>query len=288
MDRNALAQADLYLRLSIDVEGKTSIERQDADCRTWCANNGLTVRHVHVDRGISGYSPSAKRGGFDAALKAVTAGEVGTLVVWKIDRLSRRGIGQVGPMIDALDKIGGRLVAVVDGIDTSQQNSRLVLSLLSEVARAESTNTGLRVRSAKSAMRAGGKWLGGAPPFGLKAEAGRLTLDPAEAPLVREAVNMALDGASLLSIAREWNERAVPTKRGGQWRPSTLSAIFRSPALAGLMPTAAPNSNGSVAYRDPITGETVSIMADGVDPLVTPAEQARLLALMDAKLWPRP
>jgi site-specific DNA recombinase len=90
------AAADLYLRLSLDHPGATAIERQEADCRRWCAVHGLEVLKVHVDRGVSGYSEreQAHRDGFTAALNAVAQGEATTLVVWKLDRLSRRGVGQ--------------------------------------------------------------------------------------------------------------------------------------------------------------------------------------------------
>ncbi|ALO09583.1 resolvase domain-containing protein [Streptomyces venezuelae] len=52
---------------------------------------------------------SVERKGFDAALAAATSGVVGTLIVWKLDRLSRRGIGQVGKVLDDIEKAGGRL-----------------------------------------------------------------------------------------------------------------------------------------------------------------------------------
>ncbi|MEU9001896.1 recombinase family protein [Streptomyces sp. NPDC048551] len=86
---------DLYLRLSLDRDGKTAIERQEADCRAWAERNGLIVRKVHIDRGRSGYK-TVERKGFDAALAAVTAGVVGTLIVWKLDRLPQghRSSGQ--------------------------------------------------------------------------------------------------------------------------------------------------------------------------------------------------
>ena len=64
--------ADLYLRLSLDREGKTAIERQEADCRAWAERNGLTVREVHLDRGRSGYRDVIRKG-FEAARSAVTS-----------------------------------------------------------------------------------------------------------------------------------------------------------------------------------------------------------------------
>ncbi|MFJ4602094.1 recombinase family protein [Streptomyces griseoluteus] len=117
---------DLYLRLSLDRDGKTAIERQEADCRAWAERNALSVRKVHIDRGRSGYK-SVERKGFDAALAAITAGVVGTLVVWKLDRLSRKGIGQVGQVLDDIEKAGGRLVSVIDGLDTSNDSPAWLL-----------------------------------------------------------------------------------------------------------------------------------------------------------------
>jgi hypothetical protein len=71
----AAGTADLYLRLSLDHPGATAIERQEAECRRWCDANGLAVRVVHVDRGVSGYSEREQphREGFTAALNAVAA-----------------------------------------------------------------------------------------------------------------------------------------------------------------------------------------------------------------------
>ena len=41
-------------------------------------------------------------------------------------------------MLDQVEKVGGRIVFVQDGLDTSATQARLVLALLSEVARSES------------------------------------------------------------------------------------------------------------------------------------------------------
>ena len=71
--------ADLYVRLSLDRDGATSLVRQEADCRRWCSANGLEVRRVHTDRGISGFDARARRNGFESALAALADGNAGTL-----------------------------------------------------------------------------------------------------------------------------------------------------------------------------------------------------------------
>lgn len=122
MTRNEYA--DLYLRISIDREGKTAIERQEIDCREWAGGHHLEVRQVHVDRGRSGYLGPAGREGLNAALAAVSSGVVGTLVVWKLDRLSRQGIEQIGQLLKKIDEADGRLVSVLDGLDTAVTSDR--------------------------------------------------------------------------------------------------------------------------------------------------------------------
>jgi site-specific DNA recombinase len=292
---------DLYLRLSVDREGKDSLERQEADLRQWVAREGLTVRRVWADRGKSGYKRDVKRPDFEAALAALRAGEAATLAVWKLDRLSRRGAGQIGLVLDDVEHVGGRLLFLQDNIDTAKGgNQRMLIVLLSEQARAESANTSLRVKAKKADSRKRGEYLGGPAPFGYVVGNGstpgtpndrKLRPDPEEAPLIREIVDRVLAGETLLAICRDWNAREVPTRRAGSlWRPSTLSASLRSPALAGLMPekrieeSSGKWSTSTAPWRNPDTGEVVSIMAEGVAAIVTESERVRLLAVMDARL----
>lgn len=277
---------DLYLRLSIDREGKDSIERQEHDLRAWAAREGLTVRRVWTDAGKSGYIRGVRRPGFDSALEALTAGEVGTLAVWKLDRLSRQGAGQVGTALDEIDAAGGRLFFLKDSLDSTVPGHRMVIVVVSEQARAESANTSLRVSAKKDMQRLEGKWLGGPRPWGYELDDDRhLRPHPTEAPLVRELCDRVLSGETLADIARDWNRRGVPTRKGGEvWRTSTMSLAIRSPVLAGLQPETLTRGNKgyheprvTAPFRHPDTGETVSLMAEGFAPIVSEGERQRLL-----------
>ncbi|KJY42957.1 hypothetical protein VR41_05555 [Streptomyces sp. NRRL B-1568] len=274
---------DLYLRLSLDRDGKTAIERQEADCRAWAEHNGLTVRKVHIDRGRSAYK-TVERKGFDAALAAVTAGVVGTLIVWKLDRLSRKGIGQVGKVLDDIEKAGGRLVSVVDGLDTSNDSARMVVAMLAELARSESENLGTRIGHAKRYLRSKGQWIGGQPPYGLLIDpkVKKLVHDPEHAVYARLIADEALAGTSLVKIARLLNEYEILSPRGGQWNAASIMQLLRSPAFAGLMPETETvetddgerKYTGRVfPYRDPETLETVEI-GEGV---ITVDERDRII-----------
>ncbi|AWB88756.1 recombinase family protein [Salinibacterium hongtaonis] len=283
---------DLYVRLSIDKEGKDSLERQEADLRAWADREGLVVRRVWRDRGKSGYKASVKRPDFDAAVAAVTSGEVAALAVWKLDRLSRRGAGQVGTVLDDVTAVGGRLHFLKDGLDSSVSNSRMLIVMLSELARAESTNTSLRVRAKKEASRREGKYLGGARPFGwLVTDGQKLRRHPDEAPIVREAVERLLAGETMNAICRDWNARGIPTRRrGSHWRASTLSAAMRSPVLSGLVPERRVEADSGYwgtdirPWKHPDTGESVSLLAEGESPIATEGERMALLRELDSRL----
>ncbi|WP_040165063.1 recombinase family protein [Microbacterium gorillae] len=286
------AQCDIYLRLSIDREGKDSLERQESDLRDWAAREGMTVRKVWKDPGKSGYKPGVQRPDFDAAVAAVTSGEVAILGVWKLDRLSRRGAGQVGTVLDALDEAGGRIVFLKDNLDSAVANSRMLIVMLSELARAESASTSLRVTAKKEHQRKQGLYLGGTAPFGYTVGADRkLRQHPTEAPLLREACDRLASGETMLAICRDWNDRGVPTRRGGKfWRASSLSVAIRTPSLSGLVPAhkearAAGYEGGDIhPWRHPDTGETVSLLAEGESPIIAEGERQALLAELDSRL----
>ncbi|WP_146057832.1 recombinase family protein [Streptomyces sp. SM10] len=270
---------------------KTAIERQEADCRAWAERNGLTVRKVHIDRGRSGYK-TVERKGFDAALAAVTAGVVGTLIVWKLDRLSRKGIGQVGKVLDDIEKAGGRLVSVVDGLDTSNDSARMVVAMLAELARSESKNLGTRVGHAKRYLRSKGQWIGGQPPYGLliDPQTKKLVHDPEHAVYARLIADEALAGTSLVKIARLLNEYEVLSPRGGQWNAASIVQLLRSPALAGLMPETETvetddgerKYTGRVfPYRDPETLDTVEI-GEGI---ITVGEREQIIRTLESRTF---
>lgn len=241
-------QVDLYLRLSVDRDGKDALERQERDLRAWAKREGLTVRRVWKDA-VSGFKRGVIREDFDNAVKAVSSGEVGTLAVWKLDRLSRRGAGQVGLVLDEVEEVGGRLFFLKDALDSTVTGHRMVILVVSEQARAESANTSLRVRDKIAKDAARGVPKRGTRPFGWEPDG--MTLRPSEADLIRDAVTDLLEGRrSMLKIASDWTEAGALTdgmrrERKGRdgikkqalprWTATTVRQVLLRPRNAGLL-----------------------------------------------------
>lgn len=270
-----MPHAAIYVRLSKDREDQTSTARQEADCRAWAAAHGYEVVAVHEDVGLSGYA-DVVRPGFVAALEALTAGTVEALVVWKLDRLSRRGVGQVGLILDQLERTGGRIVSVMDGVDTAHAQGRIIVALLAELARAESANTSTRVRSAKRLQLAQGRWLGGRIPWGYRIEAGRLWQTP-DAAWLRQMAERATRGESVRSIAAWLTAEGVPAPRGGRWGTSSVAQMLRNPVLAGLQPR---GRNGRDGVHTDDSGQSV-VVTD--EPILSHGERRALMMALDGR-----
>ncbi len=232
-----MATAGICVRLSKDKEDQTSTARQEHDCREYASRNGLEVAKLYADDGLSAFKRNVERPGYWDALEDLRSGEIETLLVWKVDRLSRRGMGQVGAILDDLEGTGRNLVFPADGVDSAESGNRILLAILAEIARQESENISTRVKSAKRGQRRAGKWLGGIGPYGFQVtKEGRLKVDTTEGPHLRRMISEAQGGKTLYAISRDLGADGVKTRRGGSWCTKTVSKALQTPALAGWLP----------------------------------------------------
>ncbi len=209
---------DLFLRRSTLQDDKTTLHAHERDLRERAVREGLTVRKVWKEE-LSAFKAGVKREEFDSAITAVLAGQVRHLLVWKLDRLSRRGMGQVGQVLDQFDSKGARLLAHMDGLNSSIPTSgtlRLAggagaLGVVQHID-AHAPNQGgeevhgcLAGRAASvRAPRTQGQDGHGAPSQGVR-------------HLRRIADGLLADKAAG-TIADELNAEGLTTRRGGRWR----------------------------------------------------------------------
>ena len=80
----------------------------------------------------SAFDEKAKRPEFENALDDLRAGRIDGIIVWKLDRLTRRR-NQMRRILTLLEDCGGRLLSVVEGIDTADPNKREITELVLNV-----------------------------------------------------------------------------------------------------------------------------------------------------------
>ncbi|WP_406122215.1 recombinase family protein [Streptomyces sp. NBC_00989] len=277
---------DLYLRRSTWQDDKTTLKKHERDLRERAAREGLTVRKVWIEE-LSAFKAGVTRDEFDKAISAVVADAVRHLFVWKLDRLSRQGMGQVGNVLDQFEKKGARLVAHIDGLDSSIPQHRGLFAWLAEQARSESYNTSVRTRSTKAEKKLSGAWPGGQPPYGLRVRKKSTQHNPKEYATARRIAKELLDNKSAQVIADELNSEGLKTRRGGMWRSSTITQLAHSPAWAGLMPVHEryTDDKGRERWRltdTPMMGEEGKPVSVG-EGVITVGERARILAGLQSR-----
>lgn len=252
-----------YARISLIVDDSTAIARQKADIQAAAEREGVELVDILIDEGKSGRKAREKA---DRAIAMLAEGDVDVLIVWKLDRLTRGGVGALVPLFDALDtrELAARsgapsaLFVTTDGHRSDSPAWRIIAAVLAEVARAEVENTAARAASAMHYRRTvTHRFAGGASvPYGyasIPADDGVgkvLVLSDDEAPIVRELVDRALSGVGPFRLAQELNTRLVPTSKSpyrraarkgqdttdldrGTWTRSTVKSLLTSHTLLG-------------------------------------------------------
>lgn len=228
-----MKRAAIYCRISRDTEGRElGVTRQEEDCRALATREGFEVVRLFVDNDTGASTLSRKpRPQYDAMLEAARAGEVDVIVAYSNSRLTRR-LRELLDLIDLYNEHRVRIVTVVSGSDDlSTADGRMVAQIKGSVDQAEAERMGERIRRAHLQRAQEGTTNHGGRPFGWQAD--KVSLDPKEAALIRQAVDDVFDGAGLRSIVRRWNADGIRTARGNEWDHRALRQLLRGPRLAG-------------------------------------------------------
>ena len=197
-------------------------------------------------------------------LRAIEAGELDCVVVYKVDRLSR-SLLDFTRMLSVFEKHKVSFVAVTQQFNTSTSLGRLTLNILLSFAQFERELIGERTRDKMSAARRKGKWVGGCPVLGYDVDpaGGRLMVNEEEAERVRAIFALFEESRSvLLTLAeverRGWRLKSW-TRKKGQFRaggPFALNSLRR--LLTNILYT------GSIRHKgQPYPGEHAAILAPG-------------------------
>ena len=207
------------------------MQRQEADCRQYCAHRGWTVEDVLVENDTSAYGKK-RRPLYSQLLADMEAHSFDAVVVWHPDRL-HRSLAELEHFIDVVERTGVVVASVTAGdYDLSSPEGRLTARIVGSVARKESEDKSRRLRRKAEELAITGKVGGGTRPFGYKT--GGMEVDEVEAALVREAARRVLGGERLHAIKTDWTARRIPTVKGGTWSTTAIRSFLTRPRTAGL------------------------------------------------------
>lgn len=228
-------RAAVYLRISVDKSGEElGVTRQREDAERLVAQRGWTLTRTFVENGVSA-SGKAARPEFTAMIGAIHAGEIDAVVAWALDRLARNARDRLA-LVEAC-QANRVTIALVRGsdMDPTTPSGRFAIGILGEVAQMEiATKSDRQRRAAEQAAAAGRPLKFNHRPFGYRPD--KVTPEPREAAAVVAACEQLLSGASLRSIARQWNDDPglVPAQGAQRWLPSTVRTVLLNPRNAAV------------------------------------------------------
>lgn len=218
MNRKHIA---IYMRVS---SAGQDMAAQEPDLQSW--------EHEHAGgRYVTWYrdtftGATLARPGFEELERDVRAGRVGSIVVWRLDRLGRTA-AQTLTFLAQLDDAGVQLISLRDGFDAGSATGRLLRTILAGFAEYEREVIGERIRAGILAAKAQGKrWGGRKPgyrptltPERLHAIQALLVAGTAKAEIARQlkiSRSALYDGIDLLSNQDlQPDSRPVPPPAGG-------------------------------------------------------------------------
>jgi DNA invertase Pin-like site-specific DNA recombinase len=224
--------AAIYCRISRDpTRDELGVKRQQKACEALCESKGWHVSAVFTDDDRSAYS-GKKRPAYLEMLERLASGEFDRLVAWHPDRFTR-STRELEDLIDAINNAKAQVATVQTGAyDLTTPSGRMNARLVGTVARYESEHKSERIKAkALELAERGVVGGGGTRPFGFEDD--RITINKAEAKVVRQAARDIVNGRTLRAVVADLNDGGVTTPTGAPWRSNVLKRILTAPRIAG-------------------------------------------------------
>jgi site-specific DNA recombinase len=216
-----------YLRQSLDRdENQLAISRQREDVLALCERLGWDSAVEYCDNNIS--ATTGRRKDYERLCADIADGAVKRVAVWEMDRLHRQP-GELEDFMKLVAEHGVEMANVGGHVDLSTPEGQLQARTRGNVAAYETAVKSRRQKRANLQRAEAGKpWV--QRSFGYDSN----TIVPKEAAAIRKACRALLNGATLWSIAKEWNAKGLKTSKGYEWEGSKVRQLLLRPSIAGL------------------------------------------------------
>lgn len=224
----------LYVRVSTtsQMEEGYSIEEQKAKLESYCDIKDWHVYKIYTDGGFSG--STTERPALEQLIKDAQSKLFDTVLVYKLDRLSRSQKDTLYLIEDIFLKNNIEFVSLLENFDTSTPFGRAVIGLLSVFAQLEREQIKERMQLGKLGRAKAGKsmmWAKTSYGYNYDKETGSMTVNEYEALAVKEIFTSYLAGMSITKLRDKINDE-YPKQPA--WSYRTIRGILANPVYCGL------------------------------------------------------
>ena len=229
-----------YTRVStaMQIDGY-SLDAQKARMKAYADFNDYQIVGEYEDAGKSGKSIEG-RASFCRMMDDIRAGKDGIsyVLVFKLSRFGRNA-ADVLSTLQIMQDFGVNLICVEDGIDSSKDAGKLMISVLSAVAEIERENIRIQTMEGRIQKAREGRWNGGFAPYGYRLVDGRLEINEEEAPAIRtifdQYVNTNIGTTGLAKYLENHGIHKIQRQNGKNplFASSTIQKILKNPVYCG-------------------------------------------------------
>ena len=229
-----------YTRVStaIQIDGY-SLDAQKARMKAYADFNDYQIVGEYEDAGKSGKSIEG-RASFCRMMEDIKSGKDGVayVLVFKLSRFGRNA-ADVLSTLQVMQDFGVNLICVEDGIDSSKDAGKLMISVLSAVAEIERENIRVQTMEGRIQKAREGRWNGGFAPYGYRLVDGVLQINEDEAPAIRTIFEQYVNtdtGANGLSKYLETHGFQKLARQNGTsplFSATLIRAILKNPVYCG-------------------------------------------------------
>ena len=230
----------VYTRVStaMQIDGY-SLEAQRTRMRAFAEFNEYEIAGEYEDAGKSGKSIEG-RDEFNRMMEDIKTGkdDVSFVLVFKLSRFGRNA-ADVLSTLQTMQDFGVNLICVEDGIDSSKDAGKLMISVLSAVAEIERENIRIQTMEGRIQKARDGKWNGGFPPYGYDLKNGVLEINEEEAPAIRtifeQWVSTDIGANGLAKYLENHGIRKIPRHNGKNplFDAALIRNIIKNPVYCG-------------------------------------------------------
>lgn len=175
-----------YIRVSTLTQADNfSLDAQREKLHKYAEYQDMVIAGEYPDEGFSGKNIQGCHG-FKQMLNDIQSGkdDVEYVLVFKLSRFGRNA-ADVLYSLQLMQDFGVNLICVEDGIDSSKDAGKLMISVLSAVAEIERENIRVQTMAGREQKAREGKWNGGFAPYGYKLVNSELLIAEDEVEIIR-------------------------------------------------------------------------------------------------------
>ena len=221
--------AAIYARYSSDRQTEQSIDGQIHVCMEYAERNGIIIVGTYIDRAMTGTNDNREQ--FQKMLKDSDKKAWDYVLCYKLDRFSRNKY-EIAIHRKHLKDNGVKILSAMENIPETPEGV-LLESLLEGMNQYFSEELSQKTLRGLRETRIKGNFTGGRINFGYRVKNQKAVIYEEEAAIVREIFSRYANGAKLIDLTNELNERGILNK-GKKFSTSVLYYMLENEKYIGL------------------------------------------------------